>query len=152
MFNHESPRRGETFVTRKVTRAVAHIQAGVQDTLCLGNLDAQRDWGYAPEYVDAMWRMLQNEAPDDYVIATGETHAVHEFVEEAFAYAGLDWRDYVVIDPQYYRPSEVELLVGDARKAKQTLEWEAKTTFKDLVSLMVNADMFALKRPGLQRR
>ena len=152
MFNHESPRRGETFVTRKVTRAVAHVQAGVQDTLYLGNLDAQRDWGYAPEYVDAMWRMLQHEAPDDYVIATGETHAVHEFVEEAFAYAGLDWRDYVVIDPQYYRPSEVELLVGDARKAKQTLEWEAKTTFKDLVSLMVNADMFALKRPSLQRR
>jgi GDPmannose 4,6-dehydratase len=152
LFNHESPRRGEAFVTRKVTRAVAHIQAGVQDTLYLGNLDAQRDWGYAPEYVDAMWRMLQHEAPDDYVIATGETHAVHEFVEEAFAYAGLDWRDYVVIDPRYYRPSEVELLVGDARKAKQTLEWEAKTTFKDLVSLMVSADMFALKRPGLQRR
>jgi GDPmannose 4,6-dehydratase len=150
MFNHESPRRGEAFVTRKVTRAVAHIQVGMQDTLCLGNLDAQRDWGYAPEYVDAMWRMLQHEVPDDYVIATGETHAVHEFVEEAFARAGLDWRDYVVIDPKYYRPSEVELLVGDASKAKQTLEWEAKTTFKDLVSLMVNADMLALKNQPFQ--
>src|SRR5437867_450913 len=152
LFNHESPRRGETFVTRKVTRAVAHIKAGLQDKLYLGNLDAKRDWGYAKEYVEAMWRMLQQEAADDYVIATGETHAVHEFVEEAFAYAGLDWRDHVEIDPKYYRPSEVDLLVGDASKAKRVLEWEPKTTFKDLVSLMVDADMAALKAQGISRR
>jgi GDPmannose 4,6-dehydratase len=152
LFNHESPRRGETFVTRKVTRAVAHIQAGLQDKLYLGNLDAKRDWGYAKEYVEAMWRMLQQDVPDDYVIATGETHAVREFVEEAFAYAGLDWRDYVEIDPKYYRPSEVDLLVGDASKAKRDLEWEPKTTFKDLVNLMVDADMAALKAPGIHRR
>src|SRR5256712_4612204 len=139
LFNHESPRRGETFVTRKVTRAVAYIKAGLQDKLYLGNLDAKRDWGYAKEYVEAMWRMLQQDEPDDYVIATGETHAVHEFVEEAFAYAGLDWHDYVTIDPKYYRPSEVELLVGDASKAKRLLAWEPKTTFKDLVNLMVDA-------------
>src|SRR5215475_4190161 len=152
LFNHESPRRGETFVTRKVTRAVAHIKAGLQDKLYLGNLNAKRDWGYAKEYVEAMWRMLQQEEPDDYVIATGETHAVQEFVEEAFAYAGLDWRDYVEIDPWYYRPSEVDLLVGDASKAKRVLEWEPKTTFKDLVSLMVDADMAALKAQGSHRR
>jgi GDPmannose 4,6-dehydratase len=152
LFNHESPRRGETFVTRKVTRAVAHIKAGLQDKLYLGNLNAKRDWGYAKEYVEAMWRMLQQEEPDDYVIATGETHAVREFVEEAFAYAGLDWRDHVEIDPKYYRPSEVDLLVGDASKAKRVLEWEPKTTFKDLVSLMVDADMAALKAQGIYRR
>jgi GDPmannose 4,6-dehydratase len=152
LFNHESPRRGETFVTRKVTRAVAHIKAGLQDKLYLGNLDAKRDWGYAKEYVEAMWRMLQQDAPDDYVIATGETHAVREFVEEAFSYAGLDWRDYVEIDPKYYRPSEVDLLVGDASKAKRDLGWEPKTTFKDLVNLMVDADMAALKAPGIHRR
>jgi GDPmannose 4,6-dehydratase len=152
LFNHESPRRGETFVTRKVTRAVAHIKAGLQDKLYLGNLNAKRDWGYAKEYVEAMWRMLQQEEPDDYVIATGETHAVQEFVEEAFAYAGLDWRDHVEIDPKYYRPSEVDLLVGDASKAKRVLEWEPKTTFKDLVSLMVDADMAALKAQGIYRR
>jgi GDPmannose 4,6-dehydratase len=152
LFNHESPRRGETFVTRKVTRAVAYIKAGLQDKLYLGNLDAKRDWGYAKEYVEAMWRMLQQEAPDDYVIATGETHTVREFVEEAFSYAGLDWRDYVEIDPKYYRPSEVDLLVGDASKAKRVLEWEPKTTFKDLVSLMVDADMAALKAQGISRR
>lgn len=145
LFNHESPRRGETFVTRKVTRAVAHIKAGLQDKLYLGNLDAKRDWGYAKEYVEAMWRMLQQDEPDDYVIATGETHSVQEFVEEAFSYAGLDWRDYVEIDSKYYRPSEVDLLVGDASKAKRLLAWEPKTTFKDLVSLMVDADMSALK-------
>jgi GDPmannose 4,6-dehydratase len=152
LFNHESPRRGETFVTRKVTCAVAHIKAGLQDKLYLGNLNAKRDWGYAKEYVEAMWRMLQQEEPDDYVIATGETHAVREFVEEAFAYAGLDWRDHVEIDPKYYRPSEVDLLVGDASKAKRVLEWEPKTTFKDLVSLMVDADMAALKAQGIYRR
>jgi GDPmannose 4,6-dehydratase len=152
LFNHESPRRGETFVTRKVTRAVAHIKAGLQDKLYLGNLNAKRDWGYAKEYVEAMWRMLQQEEPDDYVIATGETHAVREFVKEAFAYAGLDWRDHVEIDPKYYRPSEVDLLVGDASKAKRVLEWEPKTTFKDLVSLMVDADMAALKAQGIYRR
>jgi len=152
LFNHESPRRGETFVTRKVTCAVAHIKAGLQDKLYLGNLDAKRDWGYAKEYVEAMWRMLQQEESDDYVIATGETHAVREFVEEAFSYAGLDWRDHVEIDPKYYRPSEVDLLVGDASKAKRVLEWEPKTTFKDLVSLMVDADMAALKAQGIYRR
>ena len=152
LFNHESPRRGETFVTRKVTRAVAHIKAGLQDKLYLGNLNAKRDWGYAKEYVEAMWRMLQQEESDDYVIATGETHAVQEFVEEAFAYAGLDWRDHVEIDPKYYRPSEVDLLVGDASKAKRVLEWEPKTTFKDLVSLMVDADMAALRAQGIYRR
>ena len=139
-------------MTRKVTRAVAHIKAGLQDKLYLGNLDAKRDWGYAKEYVEAMWRMLQQEESDDYVIATGETHAVQEFVEEAFSYAGLDWRDYVEIDPWYYRPSEVDLLVGDASKAKRVLEWEPKTTFKDLVSLMVDADMAALKAQGSHRR
>ena len=152
LFNHESPRRGETFVTRKVTRALAHIKAGLQDKLYLGNLDAKRDWGYAKEYVEAMWRMLQQEESDDYVIATGETHAVQEFVEEAFSYAGLDWRDHVEIDPKYYRPSEVDLLVGDASKAKRLLEWEPKTTFKDLVSLMVDADLAALKTQGISRR
>jgi GDPmannose 4,6-dehydratase len=146
LFNHESPRRGETFVTRKITRAVAHIKAGLQDKLYLGNLDAKRDWGYAKEYVDAMWLMLQQEQPDDYVIATGETHAVREFLEEAFAYADLDWRDYVAIDPKYYRPAEVDLLVGDARKAKRQIGWESKTTFQELVHLMVHADMTALKR------
>jgi len=152
LFNHESPRRGETFVTRKVTRAVAYIKAGLQDKLYLGNLNAKRDWGYAKEYVEAMWRMLQQEESDDYVIATGETHAVQEFVEEAFSYAGLDWRDHVEIDPKYYRPSEVDLLVGDASKAKRVLEWEPKTTFKDLVSLMVDADMAVLKAQGIYRR
>src|SRR5687767_168174 len=121
LFNHESPRRGETFVTRKVTRAVARIKAGLQDKLYLGNLDAQRDWGYAKEYVEAMWLMLQQEKPDDYVIATGETHSVREFVEAAFSYAGLDWQEHVEIDPKYYRPTEVDLLIGDASKAKLTL-------------------------------
>ncbi len=141
LFNHESPRRGETFVTRKVTRAVAQIKAGTQDKLYLGNLDAKRDWGYAKEYVEAMWLMLQQNQPDDYVIATGETHSVKEFVSEAFAGANLDWRDYVEIDPKYYRPSEVDLLVGDASKAQRILGWEPRTRFKDLVRLMVNADM-----------
>jgi GDPmannose 4,6-dehydratase len=146
LFNHESPRRGETFVTRKITRAVAQIKAGLQDKLYLGNLDAKRDWGYAKEYVDAMWRMLQQDEPDDYVIATGETHSVLEFLEEAFAYVGLDWHDHVEIDPKYYRPAEVDLLIGDASKAKRELGWEPKTTFRALVRLMVDADMAALKK------
>ena len=141
LFNHESPRRGETFVTRKITRAVARIKANLQDKLYLGNLDAKRDWGYAKEYVEAMWLMLQQDKPDDYVIATGETHSVSEFLTEAFSYADLDWRDYVEMDPKYLRPSEVELLVGDASKARKTLGWEPKVTFTDLVRLMVDADM-----------
>jgi len=144
LFNHESPRRGETFVTRKITRAAARIKAGLQENLYLGNLDAQRDWGYAKEYVQAMWLMLQQDQPDDYVIATEETHAVHEFLGEAFSYVGLDWHELVEIDPKYYRPAEVDLLIGDASKAKNKLGWEAKTKFKDLVRLMVDADMETL--------
>ncbi len=145
LFNHESPRRGETFVTRKITRAVAHIQAGLQQKLYLGNLDAKRDWGYAQEYVQAMWLMLQQDQPDDYVIATNETHSVREFLEAAFAHAGLDWRKYVEIDPNYYRPTEVDLLIGDYSKAKKKLGWEPKTRFVDLVKLMVDADVQRLK-------
>jgi len=145
LFNHESPRRGEAFVTRKITRAVAHIQAGIQNKLYLGNLDAKRDWGYAKEYVEAMWLMLQQEKPDDYVVATGETHSVREFLEESFGYVGLDWQKYVELDPRYLRPSEVDLLIGDARKAKRNLNWEPKTKFKDLVRLMVDADVKLLK-------
>ncbi len=143
LFNHESPRRGETFVTRKITRGIAMIKAGLQDKLYLGNLDAKRDWGYAEEYVNAMWLMMQQDQPDDFVIATGETHSVREFLEEAFSYAGMDWKDYVEIDPKYCRPAEVNLLVGDASKAKQKLGWEPKIKFKDLVRLMVDADMLA---------
>ncbi len=146
LFNHESPRRGETFVTRKITRAVAAIKAGLQDKLYLGNLDARRDWGYAPEYVEAMWLMLQQEAPDDYVIATGETHSVREFLEEAFGHVGLDWQDFVEINPRYFRPTEVDLLVGDASKAKRVLGWQPRTGFKELVRLMVDADLTALAR------
>ena len=144
LFNHESPRRGETFVTRKITRAIAYIKAGLQKKLYLGNLDAKRDWGYAKEYVEAMWLMLQQDKPDDYVIATGETHSVSEFCEEAFHYVGLDWKDYVQIDPRYFRPAEVDLLVGDASKAKRVLGWQAKTKFKELAQLMVDADITAL--------
>jgi len=145
LFNHESPRRGETFVTRKVTRAVARIQAGLQDKLYMGNLDSKRDWGYAKEYVEAMWLMLQQEKPDDYVIATGETHTVKEFVEEAFKQVGLDWKKYVEFDKRYLRPAEVDLLIGDASKAKKQLGWQPKTTFKDLVKIMVDADIVELK-------
>ncbi|MCX8038848.1 MAG: GDP-mannose 4,6-dehydratase [Candidatus Sumerlaeia bacterium] len=145
LFNHESPRRGETFVTRKITRAVAHIAKGLQDKLYLGNLDAKRDWGYAKEYVEAMWLMLQQPEPDDYVIATGETHTVREFVEEAFSYAGLDWRKHVEIDRRYFRPAEVDLLLGDASKAKAKLGWEPKVRFRDLVRLMVDADVQMLE-------
>lgn len=145
LFNHESPRRGETFVTRKITRAVAHIKAGLQDKLYLGNLDAKRDWGYAKEYVDAMWLMLQQDKPDDYVIATNETHSIREFLDLAFGHVGLDWNKYVEIDPRYYRPAEVELLIGDYSKAKKQLGWEPKTKFADLTRLMVDADVRLLK-------
>ena len=141
LFNHESPRRGETFVTRKITRAAAHVKLGLQKKLYLGNLEARRDWGYAPEYVEAMWRMLQHDAPDDYVIATGETHSVQEFLEEAFACAGLDWREHVGIDARYYRPAEVDLLVGDASKARRVLGWEARTRFREVVRRMFEADL-----------
>jgi GDPmannose 4,6-dehydratase len=141
LFNHESPRRGETFVTRKITRAVARIRAGLQDKLYLGNLDPRRDWGYAKEYVEAMWLMLQQDEPDDYVIATGETHSVRDFVEEAFSYSGLNWQEHLEIDTKYYRPAEVELLVGDASKARRKLGWEPKTKFKELVRLMADADI-----------
>jgi GDPmannose 4,6-dehydratase len=145
LFNHESPRRGESFVTLKITRAVAHILAGQQDKLYLGNLDAKRDWGYAKEYVEAMWLMLQQEKPDDYVIATGETHSVREFLDEAFRHVGLDWNKYVALDERYLRPSEVDLLLGDASKAKRQLGWAPKTKFRDLVKLMVDADVQLLK-------
>jgi GDPmannose 4,6-dehydratase len=146
LFNHESPRRGETFVTRKITRAVARIKAGTQSKLFLGNLDAQRDWGYAKEYVEAMWLMLQQSEPDDFVIATGETHSVREFLDEAFSCVDLDWKDYVELDPRYLRPAEVDHLVGNAGKAKRALGWEPKVTFKELVRLMVDADMASLKK------
>jgi len=145
LFNHESPRRGETFVTRKITRAAAHIQAGLQDKLFLGNLDAKRDWGYAKEYVEAMWLMLQQDQPDDYVIATNETHSVREFLEGAFGHAGLDWRKHVEIDENYFRPAEVDMLIGDYSKAKRKLGWQPKTTFNDLVKLMVDADIRLVK-------
>ena len=141
LFNHESPRRGETFVTRKITRAVARIAAGLQDKLYLGNLDAKRDWGYAKEYVDAMWRMLQQDEPDDYVVATGETRTIREFLEVAFERVDLNWEDYVEIDPRYYRPAEVEWLVGDPTKAKEKLGWEAQVKFSELAKLMVDADV-----------
>lgn len=141
LFNHESERRGETFVTRKITRAATRIKLGLQDKLFLGNLDAKRDWGYAKDYVEAMWLMMQAESSDDYVIATGETHSVQEFVEETFSYLDLDWKEYVEIDPWYYRPSEVDLLLGDSSKARRELGWEPKVGFKDLVKLMVNHDL-----------
>jgi len=150
LFNHESPWRGETFVTRKITRALARIKAGLQKELYLGNLEAKRDWGYASEYVEAMWLMLQQEQGDDYVVATGETHSVQEFLQEAFGCANLDWNDYVKIDPRYYRPAEVDLLIGDASKAKKILGWQPKTTFSELVRIMVKADdeLLALQLSG----
>ncbi len=147
LFNHESPRRGETFVTRKISRAVAKILAKKQDCLYLGNLEAQRDWGYAPEYIEIMWKMLQLKTPDDFVLGTGASHSVKEFVKEAFSYAGLDWRRYVKIDPRYFRPTEVKKLVADATKARKVLGWKPKITFKDLVKIMVDADM---RRLGLK--
>ncbi len=147
LFNHESPRRGENFVTRKITKGVADIVKGTRDKLLLGNLDAKRDWGYAKEYVEAMWLMLQQPEPDDYVIATGETHTVEEFVEEAFRAAGIqDWKKYIGFDERYLRPAEVDLLIGDTTKAKQKLGWEPKVRFKELVKLMVDADMQALEK------
>jgi GDPmannose 4,6-dehydratase len=141
LFNHESPRRGETFVSRKITRAVARIRAGLQEKLYLGNLEAKRDWGYAPEYVDAIWRMMQLDEPDDFVVATGETHSVREFVELAFGQVGLDWNKHVEIDPRYCRPAEVDLLQGDYSKANKRLGWQPKVKFYELVKLMLDADM-----------
>ncbi|MBW5397463.1 GDP-mannose 4,6-dehydratase [Brachyspira pilosicoli] len=141
LFNHESPRRGETFVTKKITHAIAKILKKEQDKLYLGNLDAKRDWGYAKDYVEAMWLMLQQEKADDYVIATGETHSVREFLDEAFGLVGLDWKKYVEIDPRYYRPAEVDLLLGDPTKAKEKLGWKPKTTFKELVKIMLEYDL-----------
>ena len=141
LFNHESPLRGAEFVTRKITLAAARIKHGLQNELKLGNLDAQRDWGYAREYVEAMWLMLQQPEPEDYVIATGETHSVQDFVEAAFEAANLDWKRYVVTDPAFLRPAEVDFLLGDISKAQEKLGWTPKTTFKDLVGLMVENDM-----------
>ena len=146
LFNHESPRRGETFVTRKITRAVARIKLGMQKELYLGNLDAKRDWGYAKEYVEGMWRMLQQPEGDDYVLATNETHSVREFCEVAFAHVGLDWQEFVKYDARYERPAEVELLIGDPAKAKAKLGWEPQTTFIGLTKLMVDADLENVKR------
>jgi GDPmannose 4,6-dehydratase len=145
LFNHESPRRGEIFVSRKITRAVARILHGLQEKLYLGNLEAERDWGYAPEYVEGMWQMLQQAEPDDYVLATGETHSVREFVELAFAEVGLDWRGHVELDPQYYRPTEIDRLEGDASKAQQKLGWAPRTKFRELVQIMVQADVHLLE-------
>ncbi|HKA02583.1 MAG TPA: GDP-mannose 4,6-dehydratase [Candidatus Solibacter sp.] len=146
LFNHESPRRGETFVTRKITRGVAQIKLGLQDALYLGNLEARRDWGFAGDYVEAMWTMLQQDRADDYVIGTGESHSVREFVEAAFARAGLDWRKYVKIDARYFRPAEVDDLRADCTKARQVLGWQASTGFRGLVEMMVDADIAALER------
>ncbi len=153
LFNHESPRRGETFVTRKITRAVGRIRVGLQDKLFLGNLESKRDWGFAGDYVDAMWRMLQTPTADDYVIATGETHTVKEFVEAAFGQAGLDWKQYVEHDPRYNRPSEVDLLLGDASKANRELGWKCTVGFTELVTMMVKADSEAaeIERDTKQR-
>lgn len=146
LFNHESPRRGETFVTRKITMAVARIKRGSREKLYLGNLDAKRDWGFAGDYVEAMWMMLQHKKPDDYVIATGETHSVREFLEEAFGYVKLNWKKYVKIDPRYFRPVEVDYLCGDASKARRELGWKPKVSFQQLVRLMVDADLKSIKR------
>ena len=145
MFNHESPRRGLEFVTRKITHHVAKIKLGLADEIRLGNLDARRDWGFAGDYVEAMWRMVQQDTPDDYVVATGETHSVEEFLQEAFGHVDLDWHDYVVQDPRFMRPAEVDLLVGDPSKAGEQLGWEPKVTFGELVRMMVDADMEMIK-------
>jgi GDPmannose 4,6-dehydratase len=146
LFNHESPRRGETFVTRKISRAVARIKYGLDSALYLGNLDARRDWGYAPEYVEGMWLMLQQDRPDDYVLATNETHTVKEFVQHAFAHADLDWKQFVKHDDRYERPAEVDLLIGDPAKAKKQLGWDPKVRFQELVKLMVDADLEMIRR------
>jgi GDPmannose 4,6-dehydratase len=147
LFNHESPRRGETFVTRKITRALAAILAGTQPHLYLGNLEAKRDWGYAPEFVEGMWAILQQDPPGDYVLGTGEAHSVRDFLEEAFGYVGLDWNQYVRIDPRYFRPTEVDYLQADASRARTTLGWEPKVCFRDLVRIMVDADLELVGRP-----
>jgi GDPmannose 4,6-dehydratase len=141
LFNHESPRRGETFVTRKITRAATRIKLGLQDKLYLGNLDAKRDWGYAGDYVEAMWLILQQDKPDDFVIATGESHSVREFVEEVFGYLNMDWHKYVEVDPMYFRPTEVDILQGDATKAAKVLGWKPKVAFRELARMMTDADM-----------
>jgi GDPmannose 4,6-dehydratase len=154
LFNHESPRRGETFVTRKITRAVAAIKAGKQNALYLGNLDARRDWGYAPDYVAAIWKILQCDHADDFVVGTGEAHSVREFLDEAFGYVNLDWKDYVKIDPRYYRPTEVDFLQADYTKASRILNWQPRVFFRDLVKIMVDADLELLdmQSPGEGRR
>ena len=143
LFNHESPRRGETFVSRKVSMAAARIKLGVQEKLYLGNLDARRDWGFAGDYVEAMWSMLQQDTPDDYVVATGESHSVRDFLDVAFGHAGLDWNQHVEIDPKYFRPTEVDVLIGDASKARNKLGWKPRVGFEDLVRMMVDADLKA---------
>jgi len=146
LFNHESPRRGETFVSRKITRAMTRIKMGLQNELLLGNLDARRDWGYAKEYVEAMWLMLQQPTPEDFVIATGETHTIREFLDETGRQLDLDWKAFVGVDPKYYRPTEVDILLGDASKAKRILGWEAKIKFYHLVAMMVESDMKLARR------
>jgi GDPmannose 4,6-dehydratase len=149
LFNHESPRRGETFVTRKITRAATRIKEGLQDKLFLGNLDAKRDWGFAGDYVEAMWLMLQQDKPDDYVVATNETHSVREFLDEVFGHLNLDWKKYVSVDPRYFRPAEVDLLLGDPAKAERDLKWKPKVTFKALAEMMTMADWKIAKRERL---
>jgi GDPmannose 4,6-dehydratase len=151
LFNHESERRGETFVSRKITRVATRIKLGLENKLYLGNLEARRDWGYAKDYVEAMWLMMQQTKPDDYVIATGETHSVREFLDEAFGYLDLDWREYVEIDPRYYRPAEVDLLLGDASKARRVLGWQPKVSFKEMVRLMVDYDIEIAERERAAR-
>jgi GDPmannose 4,6-dehydratase len=154
LFNHESPRRGETFVTRKITRALAAIKAGKEMDLFLGNLEARRDWGYAPDYIAAMWKMIQQESADDFVISTGEAHSVREFLDEAFGYLDMDWKEYVRIDPRYFRPTEVDYLLGDSSKARRALQWEPRVFFRDLVRIMVDADLelVGLESPGEGRK
>lgn len=151
LFNHESPRRGETFVTRKITRAATRIKSGLQNELRLGNIDAKRDWGFAPDYVEAMWLMLQHDKPDDFIIATGETHSVREFLDVAFTHLELDWQKYVIIDPHYFRASDVDDLCGDASKAKQVLGWEPKVRFNELVKQMVDDDLVVASREVLAK-
>jgi GDPmannose 4,6-dehydratase len=151
LFNHESPRRGETFVTRKITRAATRIKEGLQDKLFLGNLDAKRDWGFAGDYVEAMWLMLQAKEPQDFVVATGETHSVREFLDEVFGHLGLDWNKYVEVDPRYFRPAEVDLLLGDATKARKELGWTPRVTFKALAQMMTDADWKLAKRERVVR-
>jgi GDPmannose 4,6-dehydratase len=151
LFNHESERRGETFVSRKVTRAATRIKLGLQKKLYMGNLDARRDWGYARDYVEAMWMILNADEPDDYVVATGETHSVREFIEKTFSYLDLDWQEYVEIDPRYFRPAEVDLLLGDASKARRRLGWEPKVSFDELVKLMVDHDLILAKQEAETR-